>query len=137
MNINYYNDIVELFKVYHPHLARDIDEWRPRGESGIRVTMRDGTRYDFYASSKTVRRVDERPKCDHNNLTEESWRAMFADRLREKMIVKGYNQHVLAEYSGISKGSINKYVKGEATPTGYTLAKLAQVFDCDVSELLN
>lgn len=137
MNVAHYNEIYEQFKLYHHYLARDVRDWRPRGENGIRVTLADGAKYDFYASSSTVRRVDERPTCDADNFTEESWRVMFADRLREKMIVKGYSQNVLADYSGISRGSINKYVKGEATPTGFTLAKLAQVFDCDVSELMN
>lgn len=137
MNNNYYEEIYELFKTYYPYWVDDVDDWRPRGESGIRITMKNGLRYDFYAASKTVRRVEERPSYDHDELTEESWRSVFADRLKEKMIVKGYSQQTLADYSGISKGSINKYINGDATPTGYTLTKLARVLDCVVAELVD
>ena len=135
MNTKYYDEIFETFKTYHPYLANDVVDYRPRGESGIRIKMNNGLQYDFYMTSKTVRRVDSRPVYDFDGMSESDWRHLFADRLTEKLIVKGYSQQTLADYTGLSKGSINKYINRDATPSGYALAKIARVLDCTIAEL--
>ena len=135
MNIKYYEEILEDFKKYHPYMADGIDDWRPNGNAGIRVTMRDGKTYDFHSMSKTIRNVDTRPVYDIESFNEEEWRKVFADRLCEYMCTTGITQQSLSEYTGLSKGAINKYVNGLATPSGYALAKLAKAFDCNVMDL--
>ena len=51
MNNQFYMRIVEEFKSRHPYLADGIEDWSPRGEMGIRVSMTDGTKYDYHAMS--------------------------------------------------------------------------------------
>jgi ribosome-binding protein aMBF1 (putative translation factor) len=135
MNTSHYDEIFNQFATYHPYLADKTIDVRPRGESGIRVTLRDGTKYDFYQNSATVRRVDSRPAYSDDELTEDKWREIFKDRLQEKMVVSGYTQQSLSEHTGLSKGAINKYVNGDSIPSGYALTKIARALDCLVAEL--
>lgn len=135
MNLSYYEHIYEQFSLYHPYIAKDVDDYRPRGENGIRVTLVDGTEYDFYITSKSIRKVDDRPTYDHDEIQEEQWRALLADRLQERMIMTGFTQQTLAEYTGLGKGSIYNYVNGKATPSGYALSRLARALDCTIAEL--
>lgn len=135
MNAQHYKRIVEEFKEYHPYLANGIKDWSPRGEMGVRITMTDGTKYDFHAQSKTVRNVKERPVHHDNSYDEMEWREVFADRLSEYICTKGLTQQSLAEYTGLSKGTINKYISKSATPSGYALTKLARALDCTIMDL--
>lgn len=137
MNIKHYMSILDQFKMYHPYLADGIEDWSPRGEMGIRVIMTDGSEYDFHAMSNTVRNVKDRPVHHDNSFNEEEWRVIFADRLTERMVTKGISQQALAEYTGLGKGSINNYVNGKATPSGYALTKIARALDCTVMDLMN
>ena len=136
MNIRHYEEIVEQFKEYHPYLANVMKDWRPRGDMGIRVEMNNGELYDFHSMSKTVRKVETRPIHHDNSFGEEEWREIFADRLAEYINITGITQQALAEYTGLSKGAINNYIKGKATPSGYALTKLSRAFDCTVMDLI-
>jgi DNA-binding Xre family transcriptional regulator len=135
MNIQYYTRILEEFKNHHPYLADGIADWSPRGEMGIRVRMTDGTKYDYHAMSKTIRNVKARPVHHDDSYDEAEWREVFADRLSEMICTKGLTQQSLADYTGISKGSINKYINRQATPSAYALTKLARALDCTVMDL--
>ena len=135
MNTKYYKQIVEQFKKYHPYLANGMVDWEPRGDMKIRVRMADGSEYDFHAMSNSIRNVKDRPVHHDDNYDEYGWRKVFSDRLTEYMCTQGISQQALAEYTGLSKGSINKYVSGSATPSGYALSKLATALGCTVMDL--
>lgn len=135
MNIKHYERIVEQFKMYHPYLADGIDDWEPRGEMGIRVLMTDGTMYDYHSMSNSIRNIKERPMHHDDTYNEDEWRKVFSDRLTERMCTKCVTQQALADYTGLSKGAINNYVKGNATPSAYALSKLARALDCTVMDL--
>lgn len=135
MNTKHYNEILEQFKKYHPYLAEGIHDWRPRGEMGIRVEMNDGKVYDFHAMSNSIRNVKDRPVHYDDLYNEKEWRKVFSDRLAEYMCTKCITQQALAEYTGLSKGAINNYVNGNATPSAYALSKLARALDCTVMDL--
>lgn len=135
MNTKYYDDIFKEFKLYHPYMADDVDDYRPKGEFGIRVITKDGVQYDYHAVSKTIRRIEDRPVHNFDDLTEQSWRSLFSDRLNEMMGVKGCSQRTLAEYTGLGQGTISNYVNKRATPSAYALAKIARVLNCSISEL--
>lgn len=136
MNKKHYEEILEQFKKHHPYMADGISEWRPRGEMGIRVEMNDGKTYDFHAMSNSIRNVETRPMHRDDSFDEEKWREIFADRLNEYMCTKRITQQGLAEYTGLSKGAINNYVNGNATPSAYALSKLARALDCTVMDLV-
>lgn len=135
MDIQHYTSIFEEFKTYHPYLADGIKDWFPRGEMGIRVIMDNGRKYDYNSMSKTVRNVSSRPSHSTNDYDESEWRGVFSDRLAEYMIIKGISQQSLAECAGISKGSVNKYINKQATPSAYVLTKLAEVLGCTIMDL--
>jgi ribosome-binding protein aMBF1 (putative translation factor) len=135
LNIKYYENIFEEFRRFHPYIADDVVDYRPKGEHGLRIVLRDGVQYDYHSNTRTVRRVDDRPMYDDSELNEERWRMIFADRLNELIGVRGYSQNTLAENTGLSKGAINNYVNGNATPSAYALSKLARALDCTIAEL--
>lgn len=137
MNTRHYEDIFEQFREYHPYLVDDYADWRPRGDRGIRVTMKNGTTYDFDAITKCVRRVENHSMFRAEEITEERCRASIAYHLTEQMGLKGYSQQTLAEYTGLGKGSIYNYVNGRATPSATALRKMAQALDCSVADLLD
>lgn len=135
MNIRRYMDILDQFKLYHPYLADGVADWEPISGNSIRVTMNDGSEYDFHAMSNTVRNVKDRPAHRDETFDEEEWRLVFADRLAEYMGTRGISQQALADYTGLGKGSINNYLNGRATPSGYALTKLARALNCTVMDL--
>ena len=135
MNTKHYDNIFNEFKLRHPYMVDDIVDYGPRGELGIRLIGRDGTRYDYHSISKSVKRVEERVLYDFSDLTEERWRSLFSDRLNELMGVKGYSQQTLADYTGLGKGTINNYVNKRATPSAYALSKIARVLNCSIMDL--
>lgn len=137
MNVKHYEEILEQFKEYHPYLANGIKDWRPKGDMGIRVETNDGKLYDFHSMSKTVRNVETRPMHHDDSFSEKEWREIFADRLAEYMNTKCITQQALAECTGLSKGAISNYLKGNTTPSGYALTKLSRAFDCTVMDLID
>lgn len=137
MNTRHYEGIFEQFKDYHPYLVDDYADWRPRGDRGVRVIMKNGTMYDFDIITKGVRRVEDHSMQTVEEITEERCRASIAYHLTELMGLKGYTQQTLSEYTGLGKGSIYNYVNGKATPSATALRKMAQALDCSVADLLD
>lgn len=137
MNTKYYDEICKLFEEYHPHMASNVVDYRPKSNIAIRLTMNDGTQYDFDKLSKGITRVKETRKLVKDDITDEQCRKSFAYHLREQMGFKGYNQHTLAEFTNISVGSINAYLKEDKTPSITNLRKIAYALDCSIIELLD
>ena len=137
MNTKHYDEIFEEFKDYHPYLVNDVDDWRPRGDRGIRLFMKNGMKYDFDKVTKGVRRVEDHAMNRAEDITEERCRASLAYHLREMMGLKGYTQQTLAECTGLGKGSIHNYINGNSTPSATALRKMAQALDCSISDLLD
>lgn len=137
MNTKHYENIFEEFKDCHPYLIQDCIDWRPRGDRGIRASMKDGTMYDFDTITKCVRRVEDHVMLSAEDITEEHCRASIAYHLTELMGLKGHTQQTLSEYTGLGKGSIHNYINGKATPSATALRKMAQALDCSVADLLD
>lgn len=137
MNTKHYDEIFEEFKDYHPYLVNDVDNWRPRGDRGIRLFMKNGMQYDFDRVTKGVRRVKDYSMLNIKDISEERCRASIAYHLSEMMGLKGYTQQTLAECTGLGKGSIYNYLNGKSTPSATALRKMAQALDCSISDLLD
>ena len=137
MNIKHYENIVESFKRDHPYMEEDLNDWRPRGDMGIRITLRDGTNYDYDIVSRGVRRVKNFLVTNKDDITDEQCRASIAYHLNEYMNLKGFTQQTLSEYTGLGKGSIHNYMTAKATPSATALRKLAHALDCSMSDLLD
>lgn len=137
MNTKHYEEIYEEFKAYHPYMADDVNDWRPRGDRGIRLFMKNSMQYDFDRVTKGVRRVKDYSMPRAEDITEERCRASIAYHLSEMMGLKGYTQQTLAECTGLGKGSIYNYVNGNSTPSATALRKMAQALDCSIADLLD
>lgn len=137
MNAQYYNDIYEEFKNHHPYAVDDVADWRPRGEYGIRLIMKDGTKYDFDKLSMGIRKVDNYSFESKDAITDEQCRASFSYHLVELMALRGFTQQTLSEYTGISKGSINGYINKTKTPSMTNMRKIAYALNCPIGELLD
>lgn len=136
MNVKHYEDIFNRFEEASPHLAAMVDDWRPRGDWGIRVTLTDGAKYDYDIYSPAPRPVKNLNWEDANKLDEQQCREAFAYRLKDIMTVRGHTQWTLAEYTGLSRGTINNYIHAKATPSLVAIKKIAQALDCSVTELI-
>lgn len=137
MNDTHYKEIFKDFTAHHPYMTGDVDDYRPRGEMGIRITMLNGTRYDYDIITRGVRMVKTFVADDIRDITDDYCRAALAYNLSERMSLKGYSQQTLAEDTGLSKGSIYNYLNQKATATATALRRMARALDCTVDELLN
>lgn len=138
MNIStkYYEGLFGEFELYHPYLAEHVVDVEPWGERGIRVTLEDGSRFNYETSSHSIRRVVEHKVEQIDDITDDSCRSAFAVNLIDMMTARGFTQQTLAEYSGLSKGVINKYVNKKATPTVTAVYRLAYALNCAPAELM-
>lgn len=137
MNTKYYDEIYEEFRSHHPYAVDDIVNWRPRGEYGIRLTMKDGVKYDFDKISMGIRRVNNYSFESRDSITDEQCRKSFAYHLSELMVLRGFTQLTLSEYTGISKASISAYLNESKTPSMTNMRKIAYALDCQLGELLD
>lgn len=136
MNIKHYEEIYSKFESISPHLAVLADDWRPRGDWGIRVTLTDGSQYDYDIYSPAPRPVKNIEWEEAANIDEKQCREMFAYRLRDWMKIRNHTQWTLAKYTGLSRGTINNYIHAKATPSLVAIKKIAQALDCSVTELI-
>lgn len=60
----------------------------------------------------------------------------FATRLKRIMFLKGIRQTDIAVRTGINKGNISRWMKGENVPYGENLARLAKALGVTVDQLL-
>lgn len=69
-------------------------------------------------------------------LLEGQWRLEYAHRVKHYMKLNGFTQKVLAEKTGISTTTINKYLNAKTTPGAYNTAKIAKALSCLPSDLI-
>lgn len=137
IDTEYYEGKLEELKRYHPYLVGHIRRVRPRGEGGIRVTLDDGTQYDYINAAIGIRRVVSYSPTTLDEITEDTSRKVLVYRLTDLMEQNGFSQQTLAQRAGLSKGAVNKYLQGTASPTSTALRRMAYALGCTVGELLD
>lgn len=135
MNIKHYEEIYAKFKECSPHLAKLTVDYRPRGDTGIRVTLDDGERYDYDIHYPAPRRVENIRLEDAVKIDDQQCRDVFAYRMKDLMKRRGFNQVLLSEYTGISRATISNYINAKNTPTLIHMRKIAHALDCTIGEL--
>ena len=135
IDTKFYEDKYEEFKERHPYLVDHVRSIHPRGESGIRVTLDDGTKYDYGSIGGGVRRVVNYSPSNVEHITDDSCRKAFVYKVTELMEARGFTQQTLAEYSGVSKGAISKYLNEKATPSFTAVMRIATALGCTLDEL--
>ena len=67
---------------------------------------------------------------------EKRWMKSFGVRLAEAMKKQGIGQSDLARISGLSQGTISKYLAGELSPKAYHVKNIADSLGIFIDELL-
>lgn len=137
MNKRHYDSIRDELFDYHPYIKDDYLEYRPKSDKGIRVTLKDGSMYDYDIITKSIRKVNDDRTLTKDEITDKQCRASFAHHLAELMGTHGYTQQSLSEYTCISIGSINAYLRGTKTPSITNVRKIAYALDCSVADLID
>jgi DNA-binding XRE family transcriptional regulator len=137
MDKTHYKMILAMLDEHHPYMSNEINDWRPNGNMSVRVFLKNGEQYIFDSISKTVRKARTSYEVPKDEINDAYCRKSFATHLSELMAEKGYTQHTLAEYTGISKGSINAYLNETKTPSITNLRRIAYALDCSIAELMD
>lgn len=137
MNVTHYEHVFNSLLENHPYMEKELVEWSPRGEWGIRITLTDGSEYDYDVITNGIRKVINHRMSGMEDITEERCRASISYHLVELMALRGFSQNTLSEYTGLSKGSINNYINGTSTPSATALRKMARALDCNITDLLD
>lgn len=132
MAYDYYESILNDFKMNWKWLADEIEDYRPRGDHTIRIYMKDGSQITYNGLNHSARFDRERTASE---ITDNYCRTDFSSKLRDYMDRRGFDQISLAQRSGLSQGSIGKYLRKESTPTLTAVYKLARALECTVGEL--
>jgi transcriptional regulator with XRE-family HTH domain len=67
-------------------------------------------------------------------MTEHQWRRLFSNKLYNFMAISGMNQIELAEYIGVNRSILGRWIRMECTPSTYSFIKVASKLDWDLSE---
>ena len=70
-------------------------------------------------------------------MTEVEWLEEFGDNLFSMMYEAKMTQAELAEITGLSKGTISKYLNKQQIPTVKAVLKIAYALECEVSDLID
>ena len=68
-------------------------------------------------------------------MSENEWLMFFSDSLLTIMERRRMSQRELAERSGVSDGTISKYINGIQIPKITALVNIALALDCSIDEL--
>jgi DNA-binding Xre family transcriptional regulator len=131
-----YEKILDEYHIWHPSLYKRSVECRPSGRYSILVSLDDGSKIEYNSLDNTIREVTQfyiRERADE--LDEETWRKEFGRNLHRVITERSITQETLSEKTGISRQMLSRYVRGNSTPSGYILNRLANALDCDVREL--
>lgn len=131
---NNWDEMLKLLELYYPFIFNDMVDWYPSGQMEITVRVKNGDKYTFNQIEKSYQRIYS-VDGEIEDLEEMEFRRRFAQRLMRKLINVGMTQDQLAEYSGISKVMISKYLTCKATPSYYNVDRIARALRCSVSEL--
>ena len=70
-------------------------------------------------------------------MSEMEWMDIFAGNLRSLMDEERMSQNELARKTGISKGTISRYLNARCMPSANALVNIAHVFKgCEITDLL-
>lgn len=130
-----YKRIIDAYRTWYPRMYNRTVECRPSGRSNILVTLDDGEKMEFDSLDNSIRSVTKYYTNSVNDVDEESWRKEFGRKLHRAIVDKGITQEQLSDMTGISRQMLSRYIRGNSTPSGYILSRLAEVLDCDVREL--
>lgn len=134
--LRHYEQIINSYESWYPNLYNHTVECRPSSRYCILVSLDDGSKIEYNSIDNTIRDVTKLYIREPDiSVDEESWRKEFGRKLHRAMVEKGLTQDRLSEITGISRQMLSRYMRGNSTPSGYVLSRLADILECDVREL--
>lgn len=70
-------------------------------------------------------------------MQESTWLEIFGDNLDEMLKEKNISQRELAQATGISNSTLNRYINKQQMPGVKAIVNIAYALDCDFNELLD
>lgn len=70
-------------------------------------------------------------------MTEGQWQHFFKDNLIQMTLERHMSQMELSALSGISQGTISKYMNGSQIPTAPSIVNLSYALGCSIEELID
>lgn len=122
--------LFDIFVRYNP-ISQPIVSYREIDRDQLIVKFEDSTTLIFDASNKSFRFLPS----NSQELTEDQCRREFGERLRKILFYKQLTQTDLSEMTGIPQCSISKYITGSATPSFYTVDRIAKALGCSADDL--
>lgn len=120
----------ELFKIYFPDMAENVESWQDRCWFESIARFKDGSVWSYDRSEKTLRKL----RSDTNNISEQECRKEFGYRLYKIMGLKGITQKQLSAMTGITQSMISNYITGKASPSFYNASKIAKAIGCSIED---
>lgn len=70
-------------------------------------------------------------------MSETEWLDIFGDNLRDVMESTRITQRELAERTGLSEGTISRYIHKQTIPGVKAIINIAYVLDCSMDDLID
>lgn len=123
--------ILEQFRTYFPDLYDKGTDWWKSGPYHITVVLNDGDRVEFDASENTIRWLRE----INRSLNNEDFRKEIGRNIRKFIVYRGMRQQDVSEQIGVTDAMLSRYINGTSMPGLDKLYKLANVLNCNITDL--
>ena len=128
-------DPIELydgFKKDFPLLIKGISKTIGMSDHTMEVYYEDGSVGVYDQLFHSFRYI---PIKSRQHMTESRWRIELGHKIYRTMMDRGMLMSELSDISGISYGSLSKYINGHKTPGSYTLKRIATALGVEVGYL--
>lgn len=98
--------------------------------SELILEMNDGSLLGFDYVEKRFRKVPR----SVDSMTDEDVKKEFSMKLRKIMRIRGVNQTMLSEMTGIPQPQISRYLSAQNVPSFIVLEKMCRVLKCSMDE---
>lgn len=131
---NYYDHILDTYKLIMRCTDKDIVRWIPVQRKIVNVYMADGNVYQYDDRNETVRRImaeNEKELGDDKSIIEE-----FTMKLNNQIKYMYMSQKELAYQLDVSEVTVSRWTLGKSLPNVTMLARICKVLNCTPNDLI-
>lgn len=110
----------------------DIDILKWVSQFDILIKFKDGRIYIYDTFINMFRFI----KYNYSELSEQEFKLEFSKRLQELMARRHVTQEYLADKLGTRQSMVSRYITGDSLPSTYMTAKIIDILDCKLEDLL-
>lgn len=128
--------VFDEFCINFPLFSDNIVKWEQVNEFEYAIEYEDGFVLLYDSFEHTIKKVDPDSPNTFIDIDERKWRMEFARRLYRLMRKNDFTQIELSYATGISASAISYYLNGVKLPNIFNAAKIADVLDCSLDDLV-